>query len=209
LSYVARACWMVSFFFTPIYMFLLVFVVLFGPKKGVFNTYLSFWNFRFYFLSHATITFLNKRTSRYNLEFHPTLAYQFTLITSRPTSYVLFVFWCFIFFFGESLLLMLFNFSTISDTIPSNFFLSFKSHSIFALSNHGNFLNSIVTFYIFFFTVCSFLFLLNLRYAFNYSYIYFTSVLDLVFLCFTLLIFTKVSLIYFLFLFFLSYLIRK
>ena len=42
LSYVVRACWLVSFFFTPIYMFILVFSVVFGVKKGTLSTYSSF-----------------------------------------------------------------------------------------------------------------------------------------------------------------------
>lgn len=33
LSIVVRSCWLVSFFFTPTYMFTLAFIVLFGPKK--------------------------------------------------------------------------------------------------------------------------------------------------------------------------------
>jgi formate hydrogenlyase subunit 3/multisubunit Na+/H+ antiporter MnhD subunit len=37
-----RACWLVSFFFTPIYMLILVFVVSFGPKKGTTLTYFAF-----------------------------------------------------------------------------------------------------------------------------------------------------------------------
>lgn len=42
LSILIRATWLVSFFFTPIYMFILTFVVIFGPKKGVLSTYFSF-----------------------------------------------------------------------------------------------------------------------------------------------------------------------
>ncbi len=92
LSYIVRACWSVSFFFTPVYMFLLVFVVFFGPKKSFFHTYSNFWNFLFDSVTPTYINFLRRRTSRYNLEFHSTLAYQFTIVTSRPTSYILFFF---------------------------------------------------------------------------------------------------------------------
>lgn len=42
ISMFVRGCWLVSFFFTPIYMFILVFVVSFGSKKGTLLTYLSF-----------------------------------------------------------------------------------------------------------------------------------------------------------------------
>ena len=37
-----RSCWFVSFFFTPIYMFILVFVVFFGSKKGVLISYFGY-----------------------------------------------------------------------------------------------------------------------------------------------------------------------
>jgi formate hydrogenlyase subunit 3/multisubunit Na+/H+ antiporter MnhD subunit len=39
ISTIVRACWFVSFFFTPIYMFTLVFTVIFGIKKGLLNIY--------------------------------------------------------------------------------------------------------------------------------------------------------------------------
>ena len=40
-SLFVRGCWMVSFFFTPIYMFILVFIVSFGTKKGTLAAYAS------------------------------------------------------------------------------------------------------------------------------------------------------------------------
>lgn len=42
LSLIIRGTWLVSFFFTPIYMFILTFIVIFGPKKSTFKTYLNF-----------------------------------------------------------------------------------------------------------------------------------------------------------------------
>jgi len=41
LTLIVRGCWLVSFFFTPIYMFILTFIVAFGPKKGTISTYSS------------------------------------------------------------------------------------------------------------------------------------------------------------------------
>lgn len=41
ISIFIRACWLVSFFFTPIYMFMLTFVVQFGLKKGFQGVYSS------------------------------------------------------------------------------------------------------------------------------------------------------------------------
>ena len=108
--------------------------------------------------------------------------FQFTVITSRTTIYVLFSFWCFFFFFGEFLLLITFNFNTISDLIPSNYFTFFKTHTIFLLDNNNSYLTEVMMFYILFFTTNSFLFLLNLKYSFVYQSFYHQRVLDLILL---------------------------
>jgi formate hydrogenlyase subunit 3/multisubunit Na+/H+ antiporter MnhD subunit len=42
MSLFVRACWLVSFFFTPIYMLILVFIVSFGLKRGTILTYASY-----------------------------------------------------------------------------------------------------------------------------------------------------------------------
>jgi hypothetical protein len=166
---------MVSFFFTPIYMFILVFVVFFGPKKGVLASYSTYWlthfNSLFWTFAQSTPTTLVSKM-RYQ--------FQFTVITSRTTVYVLFAFWCFFFFFGEFLLLIAFNFNTISDLIPSNYFTFFKTHTIFLLDNNNSYLTEVMMFYILFFTTNSFLFLLNLKYSFVYQGFYHQRVLDLI-----------------------------
>jgi hypothetical protein len=152
-------------------MFILVFVVLFGPKKGVLTTYASCWNFQFYRLGQILINHFNRRTSRHLIDFYFKFRYQFSALTSRFTIYVLFLFWCFFFFYGETLYLITFNYSTLNDSIPSNFFFSIKSHTVFYLNLHGSYLGNTVMFYISFFTLCSFIFLLNMRYNFNYNYL--------------------------------------
>lgn len=38
-SLLVRGCWLVSFFFTPIYMSMLLFLVAFGPKKSGVSVY--------------------------------------------------------------------------------------------------------------------------------------------------------------------------
>lgn len=40
-SYFVRACWLVSFLFTPIYMYSLLMAVYFGPKRGRRHVYAS------------------------------------------------------------------------------------------------------------------------------------------------------------------------
>lgn len=50
LALVVRSCWVFSFFFTPLYMFMLVNNVSFGLKKGNVKVYHPYWlfNFRFF-----------------------------------------------------------------------------------------------------------------------------------------------------------------
>jgi len=182
LSWFVRGCWLVSFFFTPIYMLILVFVVSFGPKKGTILTYASYWYANFYSNFQLLTSSLKSNVSASSVKFYMQHRFQFTSITSRTTVYILFSFWCFFFFFGEILLLLTFNFNTLTDLIPSNFFMSTKSHVIFLLDNGSAYLNEIIFFYILFFTLCSLLFLLNLRFTFNYRFFSHQSQLDIIFM---------------------------
>lgn len=185
ISLFVRGCWLVSFFFTPIYMFVLVFLVYFGPKKGTLPTYYHNWELNFYKNYYNIINTLIRLKS---LDLREVLVsrrlydyrYQFTIITSWLTTNILFLFWCFFFFYGESLLLLLFNFNTLNDVIPSSFFVFIKTHIIFLLDNGNAFLGDIIFFYILFFTTCSFLFLLNMKYTSNYRYFLMLCFLDLV-----------------------------
>ena len=203
LTFIVRACWLVSFFFTPIYMFILTFVVMFGPKKGVLTTYYLFWNFKYFNFNQILFNFLNfKIDKNYLLNFYLLYRFQFTLFTCRTTIYLLFLFWLFFFFFGESLLLLLFNFSTITDSISSHSFFIFKSHNIFLMNSSTNFLSNTILFYIIFFTTCSFLFLLNLRYTFNYFYLKNLWFFDSIFILILFFLLLNKYLFLFIFLFF-------
>ena len=182
ISWFVRGCWLVSFFFTPIYMLILVFVVSFGPKKGTILTYSSYWYSNFYNNFQLLTSSLKTGLTIDVIKFYMKHRFQFTSITSRTTIYLLFSFWCFFFFFGEILLLLTFNYNTLTDLIPSNFFMSTKSHVIFLLQNGSAYLNEVIFFYILFFTVCALLFLLNLRYSFNYNFFDHQWRIDLCFL---------------------------
>lgn len=191
-SLFVRGCWMVSFFFTPIYMFVLVFVVSFGTRKGVLASYSFAWyplfSNSFWILSNAlklnrpySVLLLKERRS-----FRKTLyRFQHTALTSRLTIYVLSVFWCFFFFFGESLLLITLNYNTLSDAVASSFFVFTKSHSIFNSYSSNSLLGDTIFFFILFFTSTAFTFLLNLRFSHTYSYTRVAALLDLL-LLFTL-----------------------
>ena len=204
LSLIVRACWLVSFFFTPIYMFILVFVVIFGPKKGIYTTYASFWNFKYYNLNQIIVKFLNNKYKNASLlNFYSFYRFQYTIVTCRTTIYLLFSFWLFFFFFGESLLMLLFNFSTITDAVSSNYFFIFKNHNVFSLNYFSTNLSNTIMFYIIFFTSSSFIFLLNMRYNFNYFYLNAVFFFDFIFLFFILFLFFNPSLgIFFFFLIF-------
>lgn len=164
LSLFVRGCWLVSFFFTPIYMFTLVFLVMFGPKKGSIVAYISSWDYHFKDQSFGTIS--------HGTGLHQNLShrFQFTVVTSRLTSYFLLSFWLFFFFYGETLLLVVFNYSTPVDTITSSAFFTIKQHVIFLLTTTPHKLITYINFYIFLLTSCAFCYLINLNYSYNYNY---------------------------------------
>jgi NADH-quinone oxidoreductase subunit L len=182
ISLFVRACWLVSFFFTPIYMLILVFVVSFGPKKGTILTYAGFWNYPFY--EYLTNAFLVNRSILLS-------RFQFTIITARPTVYLLILFWCFFFFFGEFLLLITFNYNTLTELVPSSFFTTTKAHVIFLLDNSNTYLGDTIFFFIIFFTTSAILFLLNLRYTFSYKYFRSVSLLDGILVLVTVYLFSS------------------
>jgi len=110
----------------------------------------------------SSLVFTSKKYGNF---FHSTLLFrfQYSLLTSRITIYLLFLFWCFFFFFGEFLLLLVFKYNTIGEWVPSSFLTYLKTNAIFALSNSNNSLTGLIFFYIIFFAICAILFLLNLR----------------------------------------------
>ena len=163
-----RGCWFVGFFFTPVYMFILLFLVVFGPKKGTILTFSSLWNINFINFYKSNI---NKKNFSWKFFLNINLSrFQFTLLTSRTTSIILFIFWLFFYFIGEFLLLVIFNFTSVVDTVPFNFFFFFKNHNIFDIAVNSTFLSTFIMFFIILFTATAFIFLLNLRIGASYKY---------------------------------------
>jgi len=68
-------------------MFILVFIVMFGPKKGFIGVYSSAWSVTGLF---QNLTLL--KASKAGLKSSVTHRFQFTIITSKLTTYVLFTF---------------------------------------------------------------------------------------------------------------------
>jgi NADH:ubiquinone oxidoreductase subunit 5 (subunit L)/multisubunit Na+/H+ antiporter MnhA subunit len=164
LSLFIRGCWLVSFFFTPIYMFMLVYLAMFSTKKGSIIAYESSWGFSFNAFSAGLSHNCNK--------LQHSLGYRFqqTSVTSRSTSYFLISFWLFFFFYGETLLLVLFNYSTPIDTISSSSFFGIKQHVVFFLTTTPTKLINFINFYIAVLTASAFLYLTNLNFSYNYYY---------------------------------------
>ena len=177
MSLVVRGCWLVSFFFTPIYMFILNFIVMFGVKKGSIVVYRASWAS----LLTQQIFAVFQNWNRYSFkELSKLYLYRFhyTAITSRTTSYFLFSFWLFFFFFGESLLLILFNYMTPVDSIMSHSFFIIKQHVIFLTDSISTKLTNTINFYIYFLTTCSVLYLINLNFLLNYNFFRKASVIS-------------------------------
>ena len=160
-------------------MFILVFVVAFGTKKGTLATY----SFAWYPLFTRSFSVLRNSTtsSLTTSKLFRTHLYRFqhTALTSRPTIYILTAFWCFFFFFGESLLLITFNYNTLTDLLQSGAFTFVKSHVIFMTDSNNAYLGDVVFFFILFFFSTAMAFLLNLRYSHSYLYTRSTALVDL------------------------------
>jgi NADH:ubiquinone oxidoreductase subunit 5 (subunit L)/multisubunit Na+/H+ antiporter MnhA subunit len=216
ISLFVRGCWLVSFFFTPIYMFTLVFLVMFGPKKGSVTSYTSSWYFKFNSYMHQLVlartcttqalsvswrkTFLSfgaanlfslKRfTSNTNKLSTPYLSLseslisklQFTVITSRSTTYLLLLFWLGFFHFGETLLLIIFNYSVTVDSINSSSFMLIKQHVPYSLNSVSTKLLSQISFFISFLTPLAFTYLLCLGYSSKYKFFWYSSLSNYVLL---------------------------
>ncbi len=210
LSLLVRSCWIATFFFTPIYMLFVPILSLYGPKKGVLSGYILFFKFKNFKFNQLSLNYLSFNKFEYlNTNFFKifNFNYQFTIVTSRTTAYILLLFWSFVFFFGEFLFSLVFNFSTLTDIIPSNFFLSLKKNSIFNLNTANQFLLDTINFYIFFFAISSIFFLLTIKLNFNYKLIDFFFLFDIIFISLIVLIFNKLLFLLFLFLFLLNYFI--
>jgi len=165
-------------------MFMLIFLVLFGPKKSTYIVYKSSWQNN---ITHRiSVVLYNRKVNHEDLRADEGLSgklkkflrvrYAFTTATSLLTSYILFSFWLFFFFFGESLLLITFSYNTPVDTINSSIFLSIKQHIIFFLVTIPTHLTNSINTYIYLLTSMSFIFLLNYNYIINYNYIRYTYI---------------------------------
>ena len=171
LSFFVRGCWLVSFFFTPVYMFMLVFLVMFSSKKGSVTAYASSWDFKF--TPQVASLFCSAKSEispKLTLLQALTFRFQFTVITSRLTTYLLLLFWLFFLHFGEALLLIVFNYSVVMDSINSSSFMLVKQHVPYSLNSVSAKLLSQINFFILLLTPLAFGYLVCLGYANKYRF---------------------------------------
>lgn len=184
ISLFVRGTWLVSFLFTPIYMLILIFIVQFGVKKGTISVYRSNWEHNVsYYWALVQLTQHNYTKLSSVLSINSV----FTSITSRLTSYLLISFWVFIIFYGESLYLILFNYSTITDSINSTSFTLVKQHYTFMLTSNSTKLTNVINYYILLTFLSSLCFLINLNLLSSYLVTHKLTLLHL-FTLFTILI---------------------
>lgn len=168
-------------------MFILIFIVSFGTKKGTLAAYSAQWG-QLYKATFQSLISVTANPENFLVRF------QYTALTSRTTSYVLFTFWCFFFFFGEFLLHVLFNYNTLTDSIPSSFFVYIKTHVAFMLDNNSALIGDTIFFFICLFTASALGFLVNLKYTFFYNSSRSTLFLDLALLVWFLYLFSTPAL---------------
>lgn len=170
--YFVRSCWSVGFFFTPIYMLLPVFVVMFGPKKGAMTSYSSAWeeNSKYSFLMSSYSNWLTYQSTTVLI-----CRFIFTSVTSKLTSIILFSFWLFFFSYGESFFFIIFNLGTLLDTITSSSFFTIKQHLIFSTTTYSMPLFTSLSIQIFFFSIQAFIYLILINNASSYKYFEFNT----------------------------------
>ncbi len=209
LVYLIRTCWMISFFFTPVYMFLIIFLSFYGIKKGNLSSYSSFWNYNlfnnFKLLINANNILIYKKL--YNIIYSD---HQFSILTCRTTIYLLFFFFLFFSFFGEILIMFLFNFSSTNEVIVSNFHFYSQNYTIFSIFTLSQNLSNLLMFYIIFFFTSALVFLGNLFYRFYYFYFKNFLIYDVfLFFIFIFFLINKIFLIFLIFIFLLVFLLFK
>jgi hypothetical protein len=180
-------------------MFMLTFVVQFGIKKGFHGVYSSGWSFNVLanltslFYSNLSALSVSKSQTNENINTNKLLSFlninlrsknntlnsitssyfihrvQHTNVTSRLTSYVLFLFWMFFMFWGEYLILIITNYSTLSDMIVSSSFNTLKQHVVYFLRFSNPNIHTYLTFYIYLLVSSSFLFMINFNYKNNFN----------------------------------------
>jgi len=163
ISLLVRACWLVSFFFTPIYMLKLIFLTQFNIKKSPYITYSSLI---FYKNNYNITTLLRKK---WNINFFY-LQYTNTVIISKLTTYVLFIFWLLFMFVGEYFLHIVFNLVTINETIYSSTFFLLKNTNYLWLNFFSSKLLFSLEFFIFSLYSLSLSFLINYNLNINWNY---------------------------------------
>ena len=146
-----RALWFISFFFTPFYMIYLNIAVMYYFKLNTVNLYLKNYIYNFKFLDYNNYFFLNLN---------------YSLVISRLTIFILFLFFIIVLYFGEMFLTLLLNYST-----PTSFILKANwSYIDFNLINFLYLTPSTLLFYINYLIIL--IFVATLRYLFlirNYN----------------------------------------
>jgi hypothetical protein len=140
------------------------------------NTFLSFNIANRFKLNH--FTYRTEQRSSFYPSFSESLIFklQFTVVTSRSTTYLLLLFWLAFFHFGETLLLIVFNYSVTVDSINSSSFMLIKQHVPYALNSVSAKLLSQVNFFIFLLTPLAFTYLLCLGYSGKYKFFQYSSI---------------------------------
>jgi len=172
-----KTFWLVSFIFTPIYMFILIYFVNFNFKKTNFMSYFSINKNIFNVFKYKTNTLLQFWNTSY--------------ATSKITTYVLFSVFILFNFFGDFIFLILINNISQID--------SFYSKNYFALNLKYYYSTSIINMYfltklyilIILINICSLKYILNMYYTNRSEIFYLYIIIDI---C---ILFTVLGFIYF------------
>jgi hypothetical protein len=122
-SFLIRGCWMVSFLFTPLYMFMLVQLSLFGVKRSTLGAYKSVFEYDFGMNRIVIYWYPRKFTGLPYIPSDLQMWWQVTAFCSQLSTLIFFCVWLSYWFYGEALLSIVFSLRSPMNMVNSpNYF---------------------------------------------------------------------------------------
>lgn len=168
-STIIKSFWLISFLFTPIYIFILIFYVNFNFKKNIYKNYNLNKNY-YYFWNNINFFDIN-------------------YITSKSTKIILFLFFIILNFFGDYFFLILIDYIYQNDSFYVKNYLKYNYKSYLAINMlNSNFFQNLYIFIL----IINFI---SIKYIFinfyknNYNFYKYLYLLDSIFIIFLIFIF--------------------
>lgn len=148
-SFFSRSCWLVSFIFTPLYMWKLIYLSIFGIRKAPLSVYRLLFNYQY---ALYRVIQIRRRRSTWRYRDRTLFGMQHPTLCSHSSGFVYFFVWASYTFFGDSLMLLVLELHSPKAIIYSiNFFQinapTYLQSKMFSWHTHG-FLTLVVSLFL-------------------------------------------------------------